>query len=200
MMRSTSTFCSACFIPLGQRISISLMCWFDPSPKCTRLSLEDAYPTAVVTSFHCDWPSSRRDVNLCSDPHAIAFGANEFQKDPMVCRFGRCCEISFTGTVQHGDDGVDVPIIVEVAKSNSAVGAASWKSGPAVRLRPRTSRCPDYGTLNSVLDIVGSGTNPLMLSSTLDRATNRSFQPSLSKSKMPLPHPDISSVDCSPLV
>ena len=29
-----------------------------PRPKCTRLSLEEAYPTAVVTSFHCERPSS----------------------------------------------------------------------------------------------------------------------------------------------
>ena len=46
---SARTFFSVCTIPLGQRISSDWIPVSTPSPKCTRLSLDDMKPSEVVT-------------------------------------------------------------------------------------------------------------------------------------------------------
>src|SRR5579862_5589396 len=46
--RSPGTSRSDCLMPLGQVRSISLAAELLPSPKCTRGSLDDAYPVLVV--------------------------------------------------------------------------------------------------------------------------------------------------------
>src|SRR6476660_3220736 len=68
------------------------------------------------------------NVNLCSDSHAIAFGPYKFQKDPMVPCIGNVAK-ELDWSVEHCHHSVDVSIVEQVAKCNSAVRGCKLEIG-----------------------------------------------------------------------
>src|SRR5262249_52368565 len=54
MRRSTARFWSVCRAPEGHHTPSVRATELRPSPKCASGSLESAYPTDVVTWFHCE--------------------------------------------------------------------------------------------------------------------------------------------------
>jgi hypothetical protein len=67
-------------------------------------------------------------VNLRSDSHAIAFGADQFQKDPVIAVVGNVAK-KLDLPIEHGDYGIDVSIVEQVAKCNAAVGRYELEIG-----------------------------------------------------------------------
>ena len=55
-------------------------------------------------------PIFTRNMNLCSDSHAIAFGPYKFQKDPMVPSIGNVAK-ELDRSVEHCHHCIDPPII-----------------------------------------------------------------------------------------
>src|SRR5450759_4876287 len=62
--RSDATPLSVCWIPLGQRISTESILASGPSPKCTRLSLEDMKPTLMATWLYNTRPDAVVSLTL----------------------------------------------------------------------------------------------------------------------------------------
>ena len=134
-------------------------------------------------------------VNLRSDRHAIALRPNQVEQNPMLPADGDIVK-KLHRPAQHGNYGVDPAIIVQIAKCNAAMRRFFLEIRPSHGADiDELSRSQISKDASWAPDTVVPATNAEMLSSTFDRATNRSFQPSLSKSNTPFPQPDICDVD-----
>ena len=78
--RSAATSRSTCLIPLGQEICISLATAFAPSPKCTRGSLDEAYPVLVVAWLYCTEPSAAVNRIFAPIPIRLLFVPASFSR------------------------------------------------------------------------------------------------------------------------
>jgi len=92
-------------------------------------------------------------------------------------------------SVQHGHHGIHPAVVVDVSERHPAMWSFLLEIGTGFRTRIFEFPVPRLRKMEFRSGYCRSGTSLLMLSRTLERATNRSFQPSLSKSAIPFPHP-----------
>src|SRR5579863_9036305 len=74
-------------------------------------------------------PSFSRDVNLCSDSHAIAFGPHKLQKNPVISGI-RDVAKKLDRSVENAHHSVDVSIIKQISKCSPAMWSFELEIGP----------------------------------------------------------------------
>ncbi len=95
------------------------------------------------------------------------------------------------GAIQNAHDRIDSTVVIEIAECRTPMSRRLLKIGSARGTDVLKPALADIAKDRVRLFERGPQTVPPRLSSTFPRATNRSFQPSLSKSKMPFDQPDI---------
>ena len=182
-IRSAAMLSRTCFLPLGQTIS-TVALWSPIPGRSARgcRSPTDNCPTSSRRPTACRPAPSRR----C--PSRLLARALQFQRQPVV-RTGRPAKHQRTAA-EHRHHDVDRAVVVQIPEGHAAPGHVGQR--PEVRLLELARR--RCGTAPEAPGSAAPEWIRSTLSSTWLCATNRSFQPSLSKSWSPRPQPELRAV------